>query len=470
MYAGRGGEILVPRLTSCAQREGYRARGASSQRDATVRRAAAVQVDLGGVEAQRGRERGEARSTRCRVTFSWATKMPPRDGTSSEWPDHIPHNRFFPPVVIAAFRSAVQAALVRESDCVPRGTVMFSMLNSKWASIRALSLSRVGSMACLMSRFVSLCLGGFTDEFGTCVDGPPLEQGGSFRDKTYHELTWAVWMLAHAALLEASYALYVDADVVLLTNPFAHLDVPRASMLYAEEVAGCNKAKGHLRPCSSNPCKLNAGLFLVSSTKLTFDILTQVQPKVVGRETPLSQDLIVNWIRSTRRPAANHTFCRLPPTFAGYCSEVLHMTLPRACDRVTFHATCLRNASKEPHMKEALKNSAMCGDRRVQSGNCCRRAGAGSPRIDKMRNVPSSLDCADLCAKRPSCLYHSHSQQYRHCFLCTQCDLYPGTLHARQAVARTCTPPTSHPAPTPRPTQERAGVTGQCPPGGATDG
>ena len=41
---------------------------------------------------------------------------------------------------------------------------MFSMLNSKWASIRALSLSRVGSMRCLMSRFVSLCLGGFTDE------------------------------------------------------------------------------------------------------------------------------------------------------------------------------------------------------------------------------------------------------------------------------------------------------------------
>ena len=299
--------------------------------------------------------------------------------------------------------------------------------------MRALSLSRVSSSACLMRRFVSLCLGGYSDEFGTCVDAPALENGGFalFLDRAYHELTWAHWMVAHAAVLEASYALYVDADVVLLANPFTHINGPRASLLYAEELGNCNKARGHLSPCSSNPCKLNAGFFLVSSSELTYDILTQVYPKTFHHTLQLDQDLVVSWIRSARRPAANHTFCRLPPTFAGHCGNTLGLKNPQPCDLVTFHATCLKNATKLPHMKEMLRATAKCSERSAQkrsslSGHCCRRDGHGSPRLDKIRNVSSWLGCATLCKKHASCHYHSYSLQTRQCFLCAQCDLYLG--------------------------------------------
>ena len=41
----------------------------------------------------------------------------------------------------------------------------------------------------------------------------------------YHKVTWAKWGLMHLALFEASYALCIDADVVLLQNPFAHVEL-----------------------------------------------------------------------------------------------------------------------------------------------------------------------------------------------------------------------------------------------------
>ena len=268
-----------------------------------------------------------------------------RAEASSAWLAPLPFNSFVSAAVAIKFRSAVREVLQRGSSCVPRGMVMFSIVNRGWASTRALALSKVSGLACLMRRFVSLCLDGFSDGFGDCVDAPPVNTTRQFvkntgrdlmgfRSLAYHELTWAVWLLAHAAMQEASYALYVDADVVLLTNPFAHLDTPRASLLYAEELSDCSKAKGHLRPCSNNPCKLNAGLFLVSSARLTSDILSGAHPKSFGRRTPIQQDLVVRWIRSAMASAGNHTFCRLPSTFAGLCSEALGVPLPRPCDQV----------------------------------------------------------------------------------------------------------------------------------------
>ena len=54
----------------------------------------------------------------------------------------------------------------------------------------------------------------------TCVRGPPAP-AADFLEGGYHTVTWAKWSVLWWALRGADAALFVDADVILLRNPFA---------------------------------------------------------------------------------------------------------------------------------------------------------------------------------------------------------------------------------------------------------
>ena len=78
-------------------------------------------------------------------------------------------------------------------------------------------------------------------------------------------------------------------------------------------------------------------------------------------------------------------------------------------------------------MRDALRSVDNCGENGTSYmlGHCCRRAGAGSPRIDLIRNVTSRADCTLLCEQHPGGHYLSHSKTHNQCVLCEYCDFYP---------------------------------------------
>ena len=121
-----------------------------------------------------------------------------------------------------ALRAATAAAVRQHSECVLNSTVLLSMVNEHQARSAA-SLTLVGNLSCLMCRFVSLCWeGDYADGFGACVKGRPRRPRSS-RAVPYGDVGEVVrrgW-----ALGAADAALFADADVVLLRNPFADAEV-----------------------------------------------------------------------------------------------------------------------------------------------------------------------------------------------------------------------------------------------------
>ena len=119
----------------------------------------------------------------------------------------------------------MRAALGRRSACVPDGAVLLSMVDDVQAPLRPLQFARVRELDCLTARLVSLCWN-HSDAHGACVQAPRavldlLRPGAAEPEVLYHLKCWSKWALLHAALEEARVALYVDADVLLLRNPFA---------------------------------------------------------------------------------------------------------------------------------------------------------------------------------------------------------------------------------------------------------
>ena len=96
--------------------------------------------------------------------------------------------------------------------------MLLSTTNVYHASLRALQFSRVQHQRCLMNRLLSVCFN-VTDGFGTCVPGPHVHRA-DFRKSNYGNLIWAKWRILADALTAARSALWIDADVVLLRNPW----------------------------------------------------------------------------------------------------------------------------------------------------------------------------------------------------------------------------------------------------------
>ena len=171
-------------------------------------------------------------------------------------------NPLVPPALQLRLRSAVRASLATPSSCVPESAVLLSMVDTVQAPLRQLQFARVRDLRCLTTRVVSMCWN-HSDTFGTCIQAPSTALAASDPEVLYHLKCWAKWSLLLTALHEARVAFYVDADVLLLRNPFAAPDVarfaatgaacsPEAQLLYQWEGPGSNPLNsGQMISCSS---------------------------------------------------------------------------------------------------------------------------------------------------------------------------------------------------------------------------
>ena len=123
--------------------------------------------------------------------------------------------------------AAVALALTIPSTCVPHDAVMLSMATTHHMRLRPAQFARVAHLDCFMQRVVSVCYG-FTDDLGTCVYGSCNKTLGlanpclpsDYRRSQYVALNWAKWPLFIDTLLVAKTALWLEADVVILQNPW----------------------------------------------------------------------------------------------------------------------------------------------------------------------------------------------------------------------------------------------------------
>ena len=149
-------------------------------------------------------------------------------------------NALLPSDVGAKLERAVHKAVLRPSDCVPGGAVLISTFNQYHRPLHQLQFQAVRALRCLMSRVVLLCFGAHAVDSlrGACVNAPAARQS-DFREGDYFSFSWVKWNVAWHALNVASCVLMVDADVVVLRNPFTpEIAARREDLLYQQEHHG----------------------------------------------------------------------------------------------------------------------------------------------------------------------------------------------------------------------------------------
>ena len=145
--------------------------------------------------------------------------------------------------------SAVASALRTQSACVPVDAVALSQANRAHAGLRALGLQRMPP--CFLARLVSVCFGE-ASACGHCADAPSAcvlgaaVEDSSFGKGAYVHLIFFKWRVLADALLAARWALWLDADVVLLQNPWEALGRPlgKWSIRYSLEASPCGARAG----------------------------------------------------------------------------------------------------------------------------------------------------------------------------------------------------------------------------------
>ena len=208
-----------------------------------------------------------------------------------------------------------------------------------------------------MNRVVSLCWN-WTDTFGTCVPARPLPRASD----AYHRTTWTKWHLIDAALVVARAALFLDADCMLLANPFS---APGIEHWLRE-----GKRGSALRPSppqlwyqfegpGSNP--LNSGQLLTSSRVAVLAVLAD-EPRTFEGVTLLEQEIAHAAL--VRRGVSIE---RLPAPFAGNCwfgpAEVPW------CKLVAFHAHCTGSlGEKLERLRLVLRETHACDREDTASG------------------------------------------------------------------------------------------------------
>ena len=260
--------------------------------------------------------------------------------------------------------SAVRSALQQPADgcAIPSGAVVLSIADPSVARLKEIVLRRVAHLQCFMRRLVTLCLGGYADSRGgTCVDVSRRKGGSSFRGEVWNQLSWAKWPLIYVALTQggAKLALFVDADVLLLRNPFERMDaarLPEVSFHHQEELSTCSN------PSCGIPCRINTGFLLVSSASFCREVMRQLHPRRWPARMPLDQDVLQWGMKAFLRREHNVTSCSFPAqAFTGHCSEPYAQRLHvrgikkiNRCNLVSYHATCLTNVSSKLAQLEAI--------------------------------------------------------------------------------------------------------------------
>lgn len=247
--------------------------------------------------------------------------------------------------------------------------MVLSIADPSVAKLRELSLRRVAHLSCFMRRVVTLCLGGYTDpRGGTCIPAQQPEAvlrrktgSSQHRSERWNQLSWAKWPLLYIALSEggAKMALFMDADVLLLRNPFERLSAEQLagpSFHHQEELSICPSTS-----CGT-PCRINTGFLLVTSAPFCREVMRQLHPRRWPARMPLDQDVLQWGMEAFLRREHNVTSCSFPAqAFTGHCSEPYAQRLAvrgikkiNRCQLVSYHATCLTNVSLKLAQLQAI--------------------------------------------------------------------------------------------------------------------
>jgi len=275
--------------------------------------------------------------------------------------------------------AAVAAAVAMPSTCVPDGSVLLSMSNKHHSGLRQLQFQRVAHLPCLMQRLVSICWGNFTNIFGVCVRGGCDGGLGSaclasdYRRSQYVALNWAKWPFFIDALQAASQILWIEADVVISTNPFSLLSslpvaVLGADVVYQWELPPCDLEARTPLASSAHPgvaCTrtvvpheepLNCGQLLIRSSAFAHSVWAS-RPEHVSNGAK-SQQHYANVVKN------NYTHAGLPLEYFNHCWQTVPARAARIvdpCRVVTFHATCgLNSRDKTGLMKKFLNSVNHC--------------------------------------------------------------------------------------------------------------
>ncbi|KAL1505029.1 hypothetical protein AB1Y20_008790 [Prymnesium parvum] len=228
-----------------------------------------------------------------------------------------------PPHVENGFRLALVTAISRPSVCVPEGAFLFTYANKFHQDLMRMQMFPVQDESCIVSRYVALCFGG--NWHPACVEAPALPAMGHHGALFYHHVLWVKWRLSRLALATQGcrMVLFLEADVVLLRNPFVAVvehfgSLDHIDLLYSASARSLRALHARLEAESEKCVKAqsNTGILLVRNLSLV-DAVIEEEPWVKIPGTPLDQELVDDVLGRPSSNKCNGADRRRGP--AGYC-------------------------------------------------------------------------------------------------------------------------------------------------------
>lgn len=297
---------------------------------------------------------------------------------------------------------AVRRAIARPSVCVPDGSVTLSLVNKHHSYLRHLQFHFIRHRPCFMRRLVSVTYNNVTDSFGSCVPSTFVVPASDFRRSNYANMIWAKWRILRDALTVAKQALWLDADVLILRNPWTTLGLLGEQAATADEYdiryqseppPASNVPNTCNQPIACNVCsRINGGQLFLTSRALAAAIYG-ARPQNLSNTDRLDQDwadailhkrsgfafLLGNASHGNYHPPRRRwSSCILPLAFASQCWSnsafvrgfIGNRSYPGehkvlGCKRATHHFNCFASRRiKGIMMKELIhKWGWQCGNR-----------------------------------------------------------------------------------------------------------
>ena len=177
-------------------------------------------------------------------------------------------------------------------------------------------------------------------------------------------MLWLKWHLLDAVLAGCPRVLHLDADVLLLRNPWTGID---AASAVAYDIRYQSETRCGERECDalrSSCSTLNGGQLLVSSRQLA-ERIYKLRPQNLTNTADLDQDLADEVIRGN---GTSVSYCPLPGSYFAQCWLIKKASrderrsgrtsapmLP-LCERLTHHYNCVTSRKgKAEEMKGMLR-------------------------------------------------------------------------------------------------------------------
>ena len=234
-----------------------------------------------------------------------------------------------------AFGLHVRHLLERSSTCVPNGTSIISVTNPFFANLTALQMAIMPR--CMQPRTALYCSQSLASmreaqSFRKHCFWPGQELAASaYRQGEYMKLIWLKWRLITQATKFGGAALFIDADVVVMRNPFPVLEHISTPLAMQRESYG--------NPFAFNRNHVNGGMVWLRSHALALEL-----EKLRTRGRELDQNAVQRYLDEQSPPV--HSL--LPVEFAGHCWARWHFSTPSSWAHfVAYHAHCIETPQEK---------------------------------------------------------------------------------------------------------------------------